>query len=642
MKKILLSALISAILLSFGGCKKDSPQATGQTSPKTEEVSRGILEYVPQQSLFCLAAHDLENISMRIDDFALGLSPIPFSAATSLKMVMVKIGGEEFEGIDVNGDFLLMGIPTGETIQQADGTEISKPTLVLGIPVKDFSQIESLEAVSGPDSEGYYSYDDNQGMQLVFNKVDDHIFVTSPVFFPFYVKALNAVINSDGSFAEDKPKYVSNDAGEKQIWLYGDFKKLENEYGVLLDKWLTMASQAFTGQFPGVQAEPPMPEAYQKLMPALLDFYRNIFKQVDALSFTLEVQKDRIDISKAVAAVEGTTLASVMIPDDKELNVERMAYIGNDNFMTMAFKQNSEFYKEAVSVLLKSFGETLMPEDKADALKKYQEISLEFIDAMESDSVVGCYIDNESENGKFGFSCVAGIKDVQAFNTAFDKAIEFWNSGVMSDILDPFGLSIDLSAVSNVGKIESYDVGKISYQFDIPMSSEEQQQTVEQMFGNEWDYYWTQYDNLFLAVTDNEDFTNLKTMIDKIENNAEMPLSLKNSYDMLGDYSKYEVVGSYNYVRLFSFYMKAAAGMFAAEASQAGKMDFKTESDIVFGMDVKENGMIGRLVLPKKHIQEMIAVFSAMQQQFAPQQPQQQQQQPIPMTMPQAPQQPQQ
>ena len=604
--KISLFLLIALTLIT--GCKDKNPQ----TSQPTQKP-KSILSYIPKESLFCVVAHDIEGIATSIDDFAIGITPVPVSAATGLKMVAANLTGNVDSAIiDLNGDFALMGIPTGEMITQPDGTEITKPTVVLVIPVKDFSKLEQMNAVSTPDTDGIYTYSMGQ-QQYVFKKANNYILLTTPLIFPQFTKAFDAITNVNGDVINSKPKYIVDSAENKQIWIYGNLAAVESEYGKLMDTYMEMAIQTVTAQ---VSQTPQTPQIYEKYLSIMMDMYRDILRDIDSISLAVNIEKDAVKISNAITAVNGSQLAKIMIPDDNKLNLNRMAYLENDSFMRLGLKVNADYYKASSIVFFDFFEDMFKTEENTQTMQKIREISTQWASAVKDDCVISYGFNNDSES-KLALSFIAGIDDAEEVESLINKQVEFFNTQDIQGIIESFDLNLELTASNGVNSLDSYPVNKLTYKFDIPMQTEEDAKIFDQMFGEEINGYWVCYDDLLMCTSDNEDISRLKAMAETSKSNAQISDALKENFQMLGDYSTFEFIGTYNYVKLFEFSLATMSSMMPE--AQKDSLKFETNSNIVFGGDIKADGMVYELAVPKKHIIEIMSVLPAMQAMPTPQ-----------------------
>ena len=139
-----VSIILAVIVLTsfLSGCSK-KPAAKKTPSKKAEDV----LNIIPADALFCTRINNLNQTTGALDQYLMGISPVPVSTSGLIKgQLGMMFGNFELKGFDTNGTFAVFA--TAETSE-------AEPTLYFLLPVTDYRRvIDPNFRVSPPDNNG--------------------------------------------------------------------------------------------------------------------------------------------------------------------------------------------------------------------------------------------------------------------------------------------------------------------------------------------------------------------------------------------------------------------------------------------------------------------------------------------------------
>jgi len=132
-----------------------------------------LLAMVPVESLFCIRVNHFEYTLSRIDQFLVGVSPVPMGTSMLVRMQFAKmLGSPELKGVKMGGGFAFFGpIP---------GTDMSDPdNIAILVPVTDYKEFVSGNPnVSQPDRNGVSKITGTGIHPLLVTQVNSYALIT--------------------------------------------------------------------------------------------------------------------------------------------------------------------------------------------------------------------------------------------------------------------------------------------------------------------------------------------------------------------------------------------------------------------------------------------------------------------------------
>ena len=104
---------------------------------------------IPPQTLFCIRVNKLDTTLTTVDQFAMGISPVPMGLTTLVRGKLATIlGSPELKGVDTAGSFALFGVLN-------EGDKPGQDLFTIAVPVTDYEAFVSGNPnVGEPDANG--------------------------------------------------------------------------------------------------------------------------------------------------------------------------------------------------------------------------------------------------------------------------------------------------------------------------------------------------------------------------------------------------------------------------------------------------------------------------------------------------------
>jgi hypothetical protein len=220
-----VSTLLAVIVLTsyLPGCTK-KPAA----KKVPEKEAQDILNIIPADALFCVRVNNLNQTTGALDQYLMGISPMPISSAGLIKGPLgMMFGNFELKGFDANGTFAVFA--TAKTGQL-------EPALYFLLPVTDYKQIiDPNFRVSPPDSNGISAVGTGPAGQFFIKQVDMFGLMSNDF------RQLSAMANTiadtkTARLASSLDTEQTKQAASEPIWCFANTVKISTLYGDEISK----------------------------------------------------------------------------------------------------------------------------------------------------------------------------------------------------------------------------------------------------------------------------------------------------------------------------------------------------------------------------------------------------------------------
>ncbi len=561
-----------------------------------------LFETIPADSLFCVRINNMDAALGQLDQFIMGISPMPLSLAMMAKMQMATfLGDPELSNVNMAGSFGAFAIKSGE----------DDVLFAVLVPVTDFDKfLAGHSNISKPDNMGVYAITQGQGQTdptIVFVRSGSYLLLTEPgMAEPLAAWAAGFKANRRANLTSSLDAATVAAAAKEPMWAYANLQKIKSQFGDAIDE-----------VFDGIRSEmgnnPMMPGASAQSMEMGLQIVEAFMDQSDWISLSLRPSGEAFGASMKFKALANSDLAGMLIaaPAGKLALTE---YLEDGAMMNMAFRVNKDTWAKSNTWMLDIMTAGTDDDTKADLAKVKTMIAS--MGAAMGESMAFTMKASQGQS-PFTGTMAMQIQDEAAYRKAMKEMEQVSQSGSIKRLYEAFGMKADfaLKAAAEEYSGVKIDVAKVSIE---GMGDPQADQAIKAIYGEGFNYRLAVVKGLCLGAIGGTDAA-MKTMIDEAKaGKAKTTASeIKAAMTMLGgDASKLDYIGTYNIVRLFAMSMPMMQTMMPGGTMP--KINIESKSNIVFGGTIGNGAMTFDLIAPKAHILEMMTMAQQMSQQMAP------------------------
>ena len=276
--------------------------------------SADVLGVVPAQSLACLRIRNFEYTINQLDQFLVGISPVPMMLSMGLRAQLAGVlGNPQLAGIDMNGTFAFFAVPLPGS---ADPN--AAPFVGVLVPVSDYSVfVGSNPNVGQPDA---------QGVSRIAAQVPGPMVVKQAGAFALITMAqgYDALLATADIIASGRsvPLSTSIEPADAQsaapVWAYINAQAAMKLLAPLISAQMGQAGAMPGGMPPaGPGTAAPMP-----MMPGMMNFdFAGLAQNMDVQSATVGLTPTQTVLTAAVqvTALPGTKTAQMLVRGSPEL-----------------------------------------------------------------------------------------------------------------------------------------------------------------------------------------------------------------------------------------------------------------------------------------------------------------------------------
>ncbi|MHC4322930.1 MAG: hypothetical protein ACYSUX_01510 [Planctomycetota bacterium] len=574
-------------------------------------ASNELFKMVPAKSLFCVRINNFDYTLNQIDQFLVGVSPMPLGISMLARMQLANLlGSPQLNGLNTNGSFAVFGATLpGDSAQTNPGTNIFVGALA---PVTDYKQlIEGNPNCAEPDEKGISKITINGAPVMLAAKTGNYALMSWANDYDKLVTMAKAI-----STAKEAGLSGILDANEAKlarsepIWAYGNVQQVSGTFGpaisAKIEEIKTMMKSIQAGR-PGAS-----PANIQNVMNMYTQILNVLMKETKSVSITINPKADVLNITKTVSAVPGTDMAKMLTADSSSQRENTLLpYLQDGAMANFGATMNTPLWKtlnvKSIDLFAMMGGDSMNAED----ITEFKTLAGSVTDCLEGPVVYS--ISNDSENKPpFAVKYVIAVKDEEKFNRIIEKATSIMTGSGIMGLYKSMGIDTSFSMKRDIDNYKGISISSAKLSMKSTDANSPQAQMITSMYGDGFDYRWGMVDGLFACTVGGDVNSTIRELIDQIK--ADKPkqigAEMKAALSLLPEANKADFVVTLNALRLFNF----ATSMVPIPIPP---MDIQTTSNIVIAGKAADSRMVVNIAIPKLHMIEIMSAFMAMQQKTA-------------------------
>ena len=572
-----------------------------------EPASDEMLKMIPSETLFCVRINNLDATTNMLDQFLLGVSPVPVATSMLVRTQLGEmLGNPTLAGVNMTGSFAIFA--TAESNQ-------TDPDIYSLIPVTDYNQIiDANTNVSKPDGDGV-SVITMAGKPFAhISKINGYALISRDSAGTLRMaKSLSAGNTPTLSTALDTVE--AKQANAEPVWAYGNIQRVSKIYGpTLFSQMEQLKTTLQKGPDPNKPAPPMNPAMVMDLYSGLLKMLLNEGK---SLTLAGSPKPDLIFLKATFRALPGTETAGILTADaapsrkNELMNYTEdgaaMNFVGRMNHTSMK-KMNAKF----IDLITQSAGK-----DSNDVnIVKTKKLCADMVDSVGDLPFVCSFSVDPNAKPPFDIKYVLAIKDANLFNKATDEIVQTWAGSAFDDLYRKMGMEVSFTTKRGVDNYKGVSIDAATFNMKFTDTNSPESKMINAMYGKGFDYRWAIVNGLWVCRISSDPNAVYK-LIDQVKAGPPPQLcsEMQKALAILPDADNADVVASYNYLRLF----KMMAVMMPVPMPQ---MNIPSKSNLAFAAKIRNGSAALDIAIPKEHLQEIMMVFQMMMQQQMQQAPQ--------------------
>jgi hypothetical protein len=570
------------------------------------EQTEQVLKIVPADVLFCARVKNLEYTANMIDQFLVGISPVPLGTSMLVRTQIARIlGTADPEGVNMAGNFAVFA--TAEPNQTI-------PDIYVLIPITDYSRITDVNTnVPKPDVNDISTIMLDGKPFSCITKVGSYALLARDYTKTLRMSRLLSAANTPTLFAALGPDEVKQ-ADSDLIWAYGNIAKTSKIYGQTLFQkieQLKIITQKSTD--PNKPKSPMKPafmiEAYAHLLKILLD-------EGQSLTIATSPKPDLLLLKTTFKARSGTETASILTADSETQRKSNLAsYLDDGAVMNSVACVNHDSMKKLSAKMIDWMSQSASRDPNADDVVKFKKISAELVDSL-ADLCICSFSVDPNNKPPFDGEYFLTVKDANKFNKASDEFVHAWAGSVFDDFYKKMGAKTAFTIKRGVDNYKGIPIDASTFEMNWGDGNSPELQMVNNMYGRGMNYRCAIVNGLWISKI-SSDANALYKLIDRIKAGPPpaMCSEMQKAFALIPDADSKDFLATYNYLRLLKM-------MKAAMPDRMPAVDIPTKSNLVFAAKMSNGTVSVDLAIPKEHLSEIMTMFQmAMQQQMQQQQP---------------------
>ena len=580
--------IVSLFLFSF---------AAVAAEPKNDKL----LAMTPAESLFCIRVNNLDYTLGQIDQFLVGVSPVPLATAAMVRMKLAKmLGSPELNGVNMSGSFTIFGAIA------SDGS-LGDDFFSLLVPVTDYQKLVSENPnVTQPDANGVSKITgDIEGLII---QAGDFALVKSP---DSYDKIIEVAKSLSSSKSKGLADVLDPDEAKKAvtepIWLYGNVQLASKAFGPMLLGKIEEMKKMMESMKAGGQG--PMGNA-ATIMNMYAEILKTLMKETKSLSVTIGPKPSVCNLNVGISAVPDSNMAKMFVSDaSAEKEDKLLGYLKDGAVMNFGYKMNTPFFRQfnvkRMDIVAALAGESVT----ADDIMEMKKLATDALDAF-GDSAAFSFSVDAANKPPFTMSFVIEMKNAEMFNKVIEEAAKMMNTGSIADFYKSLGMEMSFELKRGIDRYEGVSIDSAKLVMRSTEPNLPQGQMINMMFGDGFNYRWAVADGLWICAVSGDPDSAIRQLIDEVKVGGPKQVSseMKAALELLPQASKADYAGTFNFLRYFGI-------ITAFMPIPMPKMDIPTKSNIAFASRTGNGKMAVDIALPKEHLMEISSFFQKMQQQ---------------------------
>jgi len=273
-----------------------------------------VLGVVPAQSIACLRIRNFEYTINQIDQFLVGISPVPMMLSMGLRAQFAGVlGNPQLAGIDMNGTFGFFAVPLPGS---ADPN--APPFVGVLVPVSDYSVfVSSNPNVGQPDAQGVSRIAAQVPGPMIAKQAGAFALITMAQGYDALLATADMVTSGRSA-----PLSTSIEPADAQspapVWVYINAQEATKLLAPIISAQMGQAGAMPGGMPPaGPGTAAPMP-----MMPGMMNFdFAGLAQNMDVQSVTVGLTPTQTILTAAVriSTIPGTKTAQMFVRGSPEL-----------------------------------------------------------------------------------------------------------------------------------------------------------------------------------------------------------------------------------------------------------------------------------------------------------------------------------
>ena len=607
-----------------------------------------VLENIPAaDTILCVRINNLNQTTGNLDQYLMGLGPMPVSTAGLIKgQLGMMFGNPELKGFDVNGSFAAFA--TAESGQ-------TEPDIYILLPITDYAQLTDPNfRVSQPDSNGISAVGMGPSGQFFISKIRSFALMSHDY------RKLSGMVRSlsgekvAGLMASLDAAQVKQSSSEP-IWAYANMVKISSVYKTqisdgleemkkhLADPGMTIQSQidnlektkqqmaakdsnnpmiaSFDAQIESLKTQKAQvqksPVFMAGLANAFVGYAKDFMQQSKSVTLSCNPKPAVLNFRVGLDALPATEMAGMFVAENAAKNNPLLGYTDDGAAMNLVGRINHPAYKKLNAKAIDLMAIMAGKDANDPNIVKTRKLLDEHADSI-GDFIVCSFKVDPNAKPFFDVKYVLEVKDVNRFNKVSDEFIKLWTGSAFNDLYKSMGMETSFTVKRGMEKYKGVpiDVAKLSMKFTDTNSPEAQM--LDAMYGSGFEYRWAIVNGLWVCRI-STDPNAIYKLIDQVKAGtpAQVCSEMQKAMSIIPDADSKDAIVTYNYLRL----MKAMQGFAPMPFTMP---DVPSKSNLVFAAKVDNGSFILDFALTKEHLSEMMMAFQMIMQQQMQQQMQKQ------------------
>ena len=615
-----------------------------------------VLETIPADVLFCARINNLNQTTGTLDQYLMGLSPMPVSTGGLIKgQLGMMFGNFELKGFDINGSFAVFSTAEPDQVN---------PDIYFLLPVTNYKQIiDPNFRVSPPDDNDISAVGTGPAGQFFIKQVNAFGLMSNDY------RKLGAMANTLSDVNTAKLASVLDTAQTKKaasepIWCYANIVKISALYGPEISKGieeikknavnpgakiqqridnLEQAKSRMTASDPNnpriaminTQLESLKARKQQlatqkspQMVGQIFDLYgvliKDFMQQTRSVTLACNPKPSVLNFNIGVNALAGTEMAKMLTTDAGiTSNNPLIGYTEDGAAMNFVGRINHAMTKKVYSGFIDLFSQAGSKDLNSPDIGQTKKLTDDMIDSM-GDFVVFTFSIAPNARPPFDIKYVLEVKDANLFNKTTDEFAKIWPGSAFDTLYKNMGMDCNFTIKQGIDNYKgvSIDSAMLSMKFTDDNSPESQM--LNAIYGKGFEYRWAIVNKIWVCRI-SSDTNAIYKLIDQVKTGTlpQICSEMQKAMALVPEADKDDFVATYNILRLMK-YIQAFAPMPVAFP------DVATRSNIVIAAKTGNDSFTIDIAAPKEHIVEISTAFQAMAKQGM----QQMQQAPMPPPAP--------
>lgn len=568
------------------------------------------LQFVPAESLFCIKINNLNATLGQMDQFLTGISPVSLSMQVRSKFAKI-LGSPDPNSINMSGNFAVFGpLPGGDAPNPG--------RIGILVPVSDYQKfLKSNPNVTPPDAQGISGIGPEGQPMLIAANVAGYALVTGTTNRQALAEMKNWIPRGAASLGQRLGSEEAKRAQGSPVWAYANIQTVQKMFGPMIQAKIQQAKEGFKQ----MQGQPMMGQT-----DAMVDMYatllNTLMQETQFVSLSLNPSAAAINAGLTVAAVPETEMAKILKGDTTGPDRSFLRYLRNEavgNFLvavdTASWNRINNIY---IDLLAKLTGK----DPAGPEVSQLRKLATEGTNAMGGTLAASFSMDAKSKP-PFVLRYVVGIKDPQAFSRVMDETSKLFNTGLIADFYKAMGMKVDFELQRKVETYKDVPIDAIKFSLAVTDPNSQQGQMISAIYGQGINGRLAMVNNLLVYAIAPEPEPILREMIDQVKaggSTQQVPSEVQAALQLIPGAEKADFFATWNYLRLLQT-------MMAIMPMPIPPTAVKSQSNIAIAGGTSDGRLAVQVAIPKQHLQEIMAVFTQMQQQKPPEMQKQQQNQ---------------